>query len=87
MKAASDVTFHADKTHLDLIGFLMILDRPFFSNNSEQNPIHSLCLTTRRLYNTMQYANKSTTDYLVRFFNTHKANEACNGSLITRDVK
>ena len=35
----------------------------------------------------MQYANDNTTDYLFRFLNTHKFNEACNGSLITRGVQ
>ena len=58
-----------------------------FSNHSEQYPIRSLCLATRRLYNTMQYANENTTDYLVRFRNAHDVNEACNGSLITRGVQ
>ena len=35
----------------------------------------------------MQYANKNTTDYLVRFRNAQKVNEACDGSLITKGVK
>ena len=35
----------------------------------------------------MQYANKNTTDYLVRFFNAQKVNEAYNGSLITKGVQ
>ena len=35
----------------------------------------------------MQYATKNTTDYLVRFRNAQKVNEACNGSLITKGVQ
>ena len=35
----------------------------------------------------MQYANENTTDYLIRFRNTHKFNEACGGSLITKGVQ
>ena len=65
----------------------MILKRLWFSNQSEQHLICSLWLDTRSLYNTMQYANKNTTDYLVRFHNAQKFNEACNGSLITRFVQ
>ena len=41
----------------------------------------------RRLYNTMQYANNNTTDYLVRSHNSQKANEACNIILITKGVQ
>ena len=32
----------------------------------------------------MQYANENTTDYLVKFRNAQKVNEACDGSLITK---
>ena len=39
------------------------------------------------MYNTMQYANKNTTDYLVRFLNTQKVNVARNRSLITKGVQ
>ena len=35
----------------------------------------------------MQYANDNTTDYLVRFRNDQKVNEACNRSLITKGVQ
>ena len=37
-----------------------------------------------QLYNTMQNVNENTTDYLVSFRNAQKANEAFNGSLISR---
>ena len=37
-----------------------------------------------QLYNTMQNVNENTTDYLVSFQNVQKANEAFNGSLISR---
>ena len=56
-KAQLDAIFQAIKTHRDLIGYLLILKRICFSNQSEQHPICSLCLSTRRLHNTMQYAN------------------------------
>ena len=39
------------------------------------------------MYNTMQYASNNITDYLVRFHNTQKVNEAYNGILITRGVQ
>ena len=65
----------------------MILKRLCFLNQSEKQPIHSLYLSTRRLYNTMQYANKNTTNYLVRFRNSQKVHEACNGSLISKFVQ
>ena len=39
------------------------------------------------MYNTMQYANKNTTDYLVRFRNSQKFNEDFNGSLIKKGVQ
>ena len=86
-KAESDATFQAVKTDRDPIGYLMILKRICFSNQSKQHPIRSLCLSTRRLYNTMQYANKNTTDYLVRFRNSQKVNEACDGSLINKGIQ
>ena len=86
-KAESDATFQAVKTYQDPIGYLMILKRICFSNKYEQHPILSLCLSTRRMYNTMQYANENTTDYLVRFRNAQKVNEACNRSLITKGVQ
>ena len=35
----------------------------------------------------MQYARENTTDYLVRFRNAQKVNEACDGSLITKGVQ
>ena len=86
-KAASDSTFQAVKTGRDLIGYLMILKRLYLSNQSEQHPIRVLCLPTRRLYNTTKCANKNTTNYLVRFRNAQKVNEACNGILITKGVQ
>ena len=86
-KAALDATFQAVKTEKDLIGYLMILKRICFSNKSEQHPIRSLWLFTRRLYNTMKYSNENTTNYLVRLLNDQKVNEACDGSLITKGIK
>ena len=53
-KAASDTTFQAVKTDRDPIGYLMILKKICFSYQSEPHPIHSLWLSTRPLYNTMQ---------------------------------
>ena len=35
----------------------------------------------------MQYANENTTDYLVRFCNAQKVNEACDGILITKGIQ
>ena len=35
----------------------------------------------------MHYANENTIDYLVRFRDAHKVNEACNGVLITKGVQ
>ena len=84
---ASDATFQAVKTDQDQVGHLMILKRICFSNQYEKHPICSLFLSTRRLYNTMQYANNNTTDYLFSFYNAQKVNEACDGSLITRVYK
>ena len=85
--ASLDANFQAVKTDQDPIGYLMILKRICFSNQSEQHPIRSLCLSTRSLYNTMQYVNENTIDYLVRFHNVQKVNEACDGSLITKEVQ
>ena len=52
-KAASDATFQAVKTDRDPIGYLVILKNICFSNQSGKYPIRSLCLSKRRLYNTM----------------------------------
>ena len=46
-----------------------------------------MCLSTRLLYNTIQYAKENTTDYLVRFCNAQKVNEACDGSLMAKGVQ
>ena len=81
-KAASEATFQAVKTDQYLIGYLMILKRICLSNQSEQHPICSLYLSTRRMYNTMQYANENITDYLIRFRNIQRVNEA---TLLTLD--
>ena len=35
----------------------------------------------------MQCANENTTNYLVRFLDAQKFNEACNGSLITKGLQ
>ena len=35
------------------------------------------------MYNTMQYSRENKTNYFVRFRNSQKVNEACNGILIT----
>ena len=35
----------------------------------------------------MKYTTKNTSDYLVGFRNSQKFNEACNRSLITREVQ
>ena len=35
----------------------------------------------------MHYTNENTTDYLFRFCNSQKANEACNVSIITGGVQ
>ena len=86
-KAALEATFRAVKTDRDPIGYLMILKRNCFSNQYEQHPTCSLCLSTRCLYNTMHYIKKNTTAYLVRFRNSQKVNEACDGSLITKGVQ
>ena len=61
-KAASDATFQEVNTDRDPIGYLIIVKRVYLSNQSKKHPIHSLCLSTRRLYNAMQYANENTTN-------------------------
>ena len=38
-------------------------------------------------YGINKYANKNTTDYLVRFRNAQKFNESYNGSLITNGLQ
>ena len=86
-KVASDATFQAVKTDRDPMCYLMILKNLCFSNQSEKYPIRSLCLSMRRLNNTVQYASENTTDYLVRFRNAQKFNEACDGSLIAKGVQ
>ena len=86
-KAASDTTLQGVKTDRYPIAYLLILKKICFSDQSEQHPIRSLCLSTGWLYNTMQYASKKTTDYLVRSHNAQKVNEACDGSLITKGVQ
>ena len=35
----------------------------------------------------MQYTREITADYLVRYHNAYKANEACNGILIKRGIQ
>ena len=79
-----DATFRVVKTGQYPIEYLIILKKLFFSNQYEQHPILSICLVNRLLYNTIQYINDDTTDYLVRFCNLHKVNKAFNGSLISR---
>ena len=56
-KAASDATLQAIKTDQDPIGYRIILKKICFSNQSEQHPTCSLCLSARRLYKTIQYLN------------------------------
>ena len=53
-KAASDATFQEVKTDRYPIGYLMILKKIYFSNQLEQHPIRSLCLSMSQLYNTIQ---------------------------------
>ena len=74
-KAASDATLQAVKTDRDPICYLIILKKLCFKNQCKNHPIRSLCLSTRCLYNTMQYANKNTTKYLFRFRNDQKVND------------
>ena len=56
-KAASDATFQAVKTSQYLIVYLMILNKLCLLKQSNQHPIRSLCLATRRLYNTIHHTN------------------------------
>ena len=56
-KAASDATFQAVKTGQHPIGYLMIPNKVFFSNQYEEHPIRSLCLVTRLTYNTVHHVN------------------------------
>ena len=86
-KVASDATLQAVNTDQVPIGYLMILKSLFFSNQSDQHQMRLLCLSTRRIYNTIQYFNNNTTDYLVRFLNSQKLNEACNVRLITKGIQ
>ena len=44
-------------------------------------------MATRRLYKTMQYTNKNTTEYLFKSHNAQRVNESFNVSLITRGVQ
>ena len=80
-KATPDDTLQAVKYDRYPIGYLIILNMLCFSNKSKQKPIRSLCLATICMYSTMQYTNNNTTEYLVRFHNAQKVNEACNGTL------
>ena len=61
-KAESDATFQAVNTNQDPIGYLIILKSICFSKQYDQHPTRSLCLFKRRFYNTIQYANKNTTE-------------------------
>ena len=85
--AAFDATFQAVKIYQYPIVYLMISKTLWLSQKSEKQSIWSLCLDTRRLYNTIQYANKNTADNLVGFRNAQKFSEACNGSLITTGIQ
>ena len=85
--AAFDATFQAVKIYQYPIVYLMISKTLWLSQKSEKQSIWSLCLDTRRLYNTMQYANENTTDYLVRLRNSQKVNEDCDWSLVTKGVQ
>ena len=60
-KASSDITFQVVKSVLDPIGYLMILNKLCFPNQSEQHSISSLFLEIKILYNTIQHANKNMT--------------------------
>ena len=75
-KAALYATFQEFKTDQDPIVNMMILKIICFSNQSEQHPIRSLCMS-----------NENTTNYLFSFRNAQKFNKACNGSLITKVVQ
>ena len=82
-KATPDATFQAVKSEWYPIGYLIILKSLYFLNKSEQQPIRWLWLATMCMYNSMQYINNNTTEYLIRSHNAQKVNEACNVSLIT----
>ena len=75
-KAAPDTTFQAVKTIQDPIEYLLILKKTYFSNQSDHHLNCSLCLTMSQLYNTIQYVRKNTIEYLFRFRNCQKINEA-----------
>ena len=79
--------FQAFKTAGYPIGYLVILKKICFSNQPKQYPFRSLCPETGQMYNTIQYANKNTTDSLVRFCNTQMVNEACDRIQITTSVQ
>ena len=82
--AASYANLKVFKLVQDPIEYLIILKKILFSNQSEQNPIRSMWLKIRRLYNTMHHFNQNNNKYLFRFPNSQKVNKASNGSLITR---
>ena len=65
----------------------MIIKKLCFSNWSEQHPICSIFLVTRRLCNKMYHVNYNMTEYLLRFHNTQKVKKSCNGSLIPRGLQ
>ena len=46
-KAASDATLQAVNTDQDPIEYLMILKRLWFSNQYEQHPIQSFCISAK----------------------------------------
>ena len=72
---------------------------PYLSNDHEEDELSNEYfeqdrnIRSRRrrfttcMYNTMWYSNDNATEYLVRFCNSHKVNDAFNGSLITRGVQ
>ena len=81
---ALDATFQMVKTGQDLIDYFIITKKIFFLNQYKQHIIRYLCLSTRLLYNIIQYAKENTTNYLVRFQNEQVVIESCNGSLVPR---
>ena len=86
-KAELESTFQAVNIDRDPTVYLLILKKLWLSNQSIQHPIQFLCLETRQMHNTMNKFNKNTTNYLFRFYNYHKVNDAWNGSLISRGVQ
>ena len=86
-KAALDATYQDVKADQDPIRYLKILNNLCFSNKSKHHPIRYLLLTTKRLYNTTHHADKNMTNFLVRFRNTQKVKNWCNGSLISKLVQ